>query len=779
MATARLQELQSRFEENPRRFFAPYANELRKAGDLTKAIEICRSHLAAQPGHVSGHIVLAQALYESDAVDEARAEFEASLELDPENLIALRFMGDIARARGERDAARLWYERVLDADPRNDEIADLLRDLSAPPNEPATTATTPESDRALTPVVSPAIDQSAPTPVVAHEAWSPETEILEPFRGANGSSRTSNAEASGEPSAPPPTGADQGQPPQAAHDPWAAALDEEEDDEPLTVEGFFDDAVAPTAAAVEPPASDSDWLAEEDATDSEEQPAMPATPPDSGWLAFDDSEEEAEAAAERDSDDDRDDEDEAWEASDADDPDDVEAYDGDRASADREDQRKPQPTPAAALSDFEAAPEDWLEEESESLFDTEENAIQSSASAEPRTSSTSQNDDIESWFDAPRSPTRPASPESEIAGSDMWAAPRLEFSAPTGESDAETAPDSVEQPVEADAQPSFFSAEQSPVSAEQPLDVEAVRAEQPGGHEDETGEVAENEPTAERRESDFDPMVGRTPAFTSAVSPAPNSPFVTETLAELYLQQGFRDEALAIYRQLSDRDPTDLTLRRRIAAIEQGSASDVLPDLPSMKRSPASALASISVRHFFGRLARRQATRRPSSDQRSGGGGSRGIPLGFKPGGAGFHSPSGSGEGPTPVDLASQTSSGFVAFSSSPSALAQLFSAGKPSSADTAAASTLATAFSEPVPGVAGSQPSRTAEQEMSLDHLFRESPNAPPSGMKLDDFFATPSQPGRAPSPAGEQGSGSQRPDERSTDIRQFSAWLEGLKKK
>ena len=71
------------------------------------------------PGHVSGHIVLGQALYEAGEANEARDIFTASLELDPENLIALRTLGEIAQIDGEFDAARQWYERLLDADPRN------------------------------------------------------------------------------------------------------------------------------------------------------------------------------------------------------------------------------------------------------------------------------------------------------------------------------------------------------------------------------------------------------------------------------------------------------------------------------------------------------------------------------------------------------------------------------------------------------------------------------------------------------------------------------------
>jgi tetratricopeptide (TPR) repeat protein len=58
--------------------------------------------------------------------------FEQALALDPENLIALRHLGDIARRQGEPLLARRWYERVLEADPRNDDIAAQLATLATP-----------------------------------------------------------------------------------------------------------------------------------------------------------------------------------------------------------------------------------------------------------------------------------------------------------------------------------------------------------------------------------------------------------------------------------------------------------------------------------------------------------------------------------------------------------------------------------------------------------------------------------------------------------------------
>jgi tetratricopeptide (TPR) repeat protein len=127
----RIEELKKKFDENPRRYFAPLANEYRKAGDLQQAISICQAHLPQQPGHMSGHIVYGQALFEARQFDQARGVFETALALDPENLIALRYLGDIAFELGDRTGARGWYTRVLETDPRNEEIAALMAAMGA------------------------------------------------------------------------------------------------------------------------------------------------------------------------------------------------------------------------------------------------------------------------------------------------------------------------------------------------------------------------------------------------------------------------------------------------------------------------------------------------------------------------------------------------------------------------------------------------------------------------------------------------------------------------
>jgi hypothetical protein len=234
-----------------------------------------------------------------------------------------------------------------------------------------------------------------------------------------------------------------------------------------------------------------------------------------------------------------------------------------------------------------------------------------------------------------------------------------------------------------------------------------------------------------------DSVIGHTPEFQSEpAQPAP-APFITETLAELYLQQGFREEALAIYRRLAERDPHDQGLVKRIAAIEQGESPEpVRADVPAEIRA-----ASQSVRTFFSRLARRAAVR----------------PLADEP----------------EASSAAPGANPDVPFASAASALANLFAASRSTASDESAASNLAGAFSDPA-----GRPSRAADRELSLDHLFRDvaSGGSTGGGVTLDEFYATPDAAPGSPTESGEA-EGSE--DSGGTDIRQFTAWLEGLRKK
>jgi tetratricopeptide (TPR) repeat protein len=123
----RIIELQQKFEDNPRRYFASLANEYRKAGDFQRAMSICRIYLEKQPTHMAGHVVLGQALHALGKLDEAEETFRTVLTLDPENLTALKCLGDIAQSRGNLEQAHDNFRRVLTADPRDHETNARLK----------------------------------------------------------------------------------------------------------------------------------------------------------------------------------------------------------------------------------------------------------------------------------------------------------------------------------------------------------------------------------------------------------------------------------------------------------------------------------------------------------------------------------------------------------------------------------------------------------------------------------------------------------------------------
>lgn len=261
--------------------------------------------------------------------------------------------------------------------------------------------------------------------------------------------------------------------------------------------------------------------------------------------------------------------------------------------------------------------------------------------------------------------------------------------------------------------------------------------------------------------------------------------FVTETMAELYLQQGFIAEALDIYRQLLAQNPDDASLRDRVDQLERGgrtslSVAAVSSEVIEAAKQRHATRPIRTVRSFFGRLA----GRRPPQSHRGDEG--NGEPS------AAFTDTEESAPPDQPAaepDTAATVRLDLVG---------GLFGDAPVDEADERAASTLSAAFAsgspEPLPRAAtratptptssGGQGGRAAHaggSELSLDQVFREPAARGPrkSGTySFDQFFSdgTPEAGGAAhPGEASAQES-AEAPE---GDLEQFTAWLEGLKRK
>ena len=211
-----------------------------------------------------------------------------------------------------------------------------------------------------------------------------------------------------------------------------------------------------------------------------------------------------------------------------------------------------------------------------------------------------------------------------------------------------------------------------------------------------------------------------------------SSPFVTETMAELYLQQGHRDEALKVYRALLEQRPGDAGLRAKIDALGK-------PESAPVASGPT-----------IGEVLRFVALRKP----------------GFRP------EPAASNGAQHPPEApASPTGD---------DALAGRFSFPDPSQSDERAAVALAQAFAHS--GAAGEASvsgasARLASNELTLDSVFGSRPeDAAPPSFSFDQFF---SQRASAELPTSAAAAPDTGEGESAQDVAQFSQWLDGLKQR
>ena len=164
--TSEIEKLEARYRENPKgRNFAPLADAYRKAGLVDNAIELCQAGLQIHPDYVSGHIVHGRCLVDKKDDTGADAVFRRVLELDPENILALRVLAEIAERTDRYDAAVEWLDRLLMADPMNGEAAEGLSRVRAKATAQAARPIAPPEE----PVATMLMDQDAAPLEVVHE----------------------------------------------------------------------------------------------------------------------------------------------------------------------------------------------------------------------------------------------------------------------------------------------------------------------------------------------------------------------------------------------------------------------------------------------------------------------------------------------------------------------------------------------------------------------------------------------------------------------------------
>jgi len=122
MALSEIEKLERRYAENPQGLtFAPLAEVHRKNGDIARALDLLRPGLELHPDYIPASIVLGRCHLDLGDLPAAETAFTHVLELDGENVIALKALADINERLHHFDVAERWLHQLLALDRSNDE----------------------------------------------------------------------------------------------------------------------------------------------------------------------------------------------------------------------------------------------------------------------------------------------------------------------------------------------------------------------------------------------------------------------------------------------------------------------------------------------------------------------------------------------------------------------------------------------------------------------------------------------------------------------------------
>ncbi len=111
--------------------YLPYVERLVEDGRLEEAIALCEERKRRPGRGVGDHIVLGRAYLADGQLGPARAEFKAALDLDRENVVALKALGGILSHEGNHAEAASYYQAVCRVDPGDLESQTALHQITS------------------------------------------------------------------------------------------------------------------------------------------------------------------------------------------------------------------------------------------------------------------------------------------------------------------------------------------------------------------------------------------------------------------------------------------------------------------------------------------------------------------------------------------------------------------------------------------------------------------------------------------------------------------------
>jgi len=122
------------------RAFVPLADLYRRTGQLIHARDLLRNGVARHPGYLTAQVALGLVLSELGDGEEARTVMNGVLNVDPDNLLALRLLAAGASDRGHWERACELAERLVRLSPEDSGARDVLQNARRRLQTPAPAA---------------------------------------------------------------------------------------------------------------------------------------------------------------------------------------------------------------------------------------------------------------------------------------------------------------------------------------------------------------------------------------------------------------------------------------------------------------------------------------------------------------------------------------------------------------------------------------------------------------------------------------------------------------
>ncbi|KAA3636097.1 MAG: hypothetical protein DWP97_03470 [Calditrichaeota bacterium] len=131
-------------------FWAATASKCFGEKKYSKAVELCRQHLDDDVFPLSARLIYAKSLFYAGQIESSEKEFYKILSIDSDNLVALKYIGDIKFSSGDQFSAFNCYQKIQMLDPMTEYLASSLTEKK----EITTTITLKRSSESK-PVISP------------------------------------------------------------------------------------------------------------------------------------------------------------------------------------------------------------------------------------------------------------------------------------------------------------------------------------------------------------------------------------------------------------------------------------------------------------------------------------------------------------------------------------------------------------------------------------------------------------------------------------------------